>query len=91
MREFSLSKVDSKLKYINDNLVNGKKFLVGDKFSIADSYLYIVLTWEPYAKFDTKPYPNVQKYFEGIKALPLVQAAHKAMEGVPTTTANPEK
>jgi len=88
VRAFSLSKVDAKLKYINDTLVKGKTFVVGDQFSVADAYLYIVLTWEPYAKFDTSPYPNVKAYFEGIKALPFIQAAHKAMGNSPATTAN---
>lgn len=88
MRAFALEKVAQKLKYIDENLVKGKKFLVGDTFSIADSYLYIVLTWEPYAKFDTSPFLNVKAYFEGIKALDFVQAAHKAMANAPSTTAN---
>ena len=50
---------------MNDFLVKDKKFVVGDAFTVADAYLYIVLTWEPYAKFDTAPFPNVQAYFEG--------------------------
>ena len=66
VRDYSLKKVADKLKYVNENLVNGKQFVVGNSFSVADAYLYIVLSWEPYAKFDTKPFPNVQAYFEGM-------------------------
>ena len=28
----------------------GRKFLVGDKFSIADAYTYIILSWSGYLK-----------------------------------------
>lgn len=41
----AIAKLNTKLKYVNENMVNGKKFLVGDSFTIADSYLYIVLSW----------------------------------------------
>ena len=60
-----MNKVATKLKYLNEVLLKDKKFVIGDSFTVADAYLYIVLSWEPYAKFDTAPFPVVQAYFEG--------------------------
>ncbi|KAJ1442224.1 hypothetical protein B484DRAFT_318183, partial [Ochromonadaceae sp. CCMP2298] len=54
-------------------------FLVGGKFSIADSYLYIVLSWPQYVGVDMGGYPLLQAYSAGIAALPKVVAAHALM------------
>ncbi|KAI8620898.1 glutathione S-transferase [Chytriomyces sp. MP71] len=80
VRTFLTEKSHTKLKYLNDvELADGRAFLVGDYFTVVDSYLYVVLTWSPYLKLDLSAYPNITKYFEGIKALPFVQEAHEAM------------
>ncbi|KAJ3307245.1 hypothetical protein HDV03_001730 [Kappamyces sp. JEL0829] len=68
------------LTYLNNvELAGDKKFLVGNTFTCADSYAYIVLGWAPYVGVDLSPYANVKKYWEGIKALDFVQEAHAAM------------
>jgi glutathione S-transferase len=46
------------------------QFLVGDKFSAADSYLFTVLRWTPHVGV-TLP-ANLQKFFDRIKARPAV-------------------
>eukprot|EP01135_Chromosphaera_perkinsii_P001368 Nk52_evm95s164 gene=Nk52_evmTU95s164 len=85
VRTFATERAHTKLAYVENNLVNGKKFLVGNKFSIADSYCYIIFSWTPFLKLDLSKYPNISKYFEGIKALPEVQAAHARMAEKPAT------
>ena len=82
---FRENRIKTKLTYLNDHALKDKKYLVGDKFSIADSYLYIVLTWLKPGELDA--YPAVKAYFEGIKALPFVVEAHAKMAGNPATTA----
>jgi glutathione S-transferase len=74
-----------KLNYLNNTFENGKKFLVGDSATIADFYLYIVLSWAPWVKLDLTPYPNVVAYFENIKSLPVVVAAHARIAESPAT------
>lgn len=75
-----------KIAYVNDNLLNGKEYLVGSSFTIADSYLYITLSWVGYVGVDLSPYPNVTAYYERIKALPKVVEAHAAMATDPSKT-----
>ena len=67
-------------------MVKDKTYLIDDKFSVADALLYIVLSWEPYAKFDTKPFPNVQKYFSNLASLPFIKEAHGILPTYPTST-----
>lgn len=82
-RKFFEARIVSKLAYLEKQLT-GKSYLVGEKFSVADSYLYIVLTW--LKPEDLTPYPAVSKFFEGIKNLPGVVAAHARMATHPTKT-----
>ncbi|KAJ3061650.1 hypothetical protein HDU98_002421 [Podochytrium sp. JEL0797] len=71
------SELATKLKYPNDvELADGRKFWVGNDFTVADSYLYIVLGWSGYLKVDLSVYPKVQAYHAGIAALEFVKEAH---------------
>jgi glutathione S-transferase len=54
-------------------------FLVGDKFSAADSYLFTVLRWSPNVQV-TLP-ANLQKFFDRVKARPAVAKALE-VEGI---------
>ncbi|MBL0342957.1 MAG: glutathione S-transferase family protein [Bacteroidetes bacterium] len=44
VKEYLRGNAAKKLSYLENNILNGegKKFLVGESFSIADSYLYII-------------------------------------------------
>ena len=79
-------KAATKLQYINDKLVGTKKFVVGDHFTVADAYLYVVLSWMDYLKIDLAHYPHVKAYFEHIHGMEAVQAAHARMATSPSTT-----
>eukprot|EP01113_Clastostelium_recurvatum_P037054 TRINITY_DN537_c0_g1_i2.p2 TRINITY_DN537_c0_g1~~TRINITY_DN537_c0_g1_i2.p2 ORF type:complete len:204 (+),score=86.35 TRINITY_DN537_c0_g1_i2:67-678(+) len=76
--EYFTSNTHKKLEFLNKEL-DGKKYMHGDKFTIADSYLYIVLSWLPYLGVSLEKYPNVQKFFDGIHALPIVQESFAKM------------
>jgi glutathione S-transferase len=84
LEKFASKRLTTKLAYLNDVEVKGKSFLVGDKFSVADSYLYIVLTWMRPAEFE--PYPALKAYFDGIASLPVVVAARARAATNPKTS-----
>jgi glutathione S-transferase len=48
-------------------------YLLGDKFSIADAYLFTVLRWAPRVELPLPPV--LQQYMERIKARPSVAKA----------------
>lgn len=56
----------------------GKQYLVGDKFSVADAYLFTVLRWAPHVEIDLGRWPNVKAYVDRVAARPKVQEALKA-------------
>jgi glutathione S-transferase len=79
VRNFVVEKYAAKLKFLNDSILKGgKKHLVGDHFTVADSYLYIVLSWTFYLKVDLPE--NALAFFEHIKNLDFVKEAHAAMK-----------
>ncbi|MGZ5038758.1 MAG: glutathione transferase GstA [Usitatibacter sp.] len=55
----------------------GRNYLFGDKFSVADAYLFTVTTWAHHVKLDLAPFPNVQAFQKRVAARPAVQAAMK--------------
>ena len=56
----------------------GKQYLMGDKFSVADAYLFTILNWAPMVKFDMSRWPAVTEYYKRVGARPKVQETLKA-------------
>jgi glutathione S-transferase len=61
-----------------DKALEGKQYLMGDKFSAADAYLFTVTRWAPRIEFDLTPFPNVRAFMDRVAARPKVQEALKA-------------
>jgi glutathione S-transferase len=61
-----------------DKQLAGKQYLMGDKFTVADAYLFTVLRWSPRVEIDLAKWPNVQAYVDRVAARPKVQEALKA-------------
>jgi glutathione S-transferase len=51
---------------------------MGDKFTIADAYLFTILGWANYFKLDMSKWPALKEYADRIAARPAVKEAMKA-------------
>ncbi|KAI8829108.1 glutathione-s-transferase [Chytriomyces cf. hyalinus JEL632] len=79
-RKYLTAKYHLKLQFQRDvELADGRKYYVGSEFTVADSYLYIVLSWSPYINLASSKYPNADVYFKRIGELDFVKEAHAAM------------
>ena len=58
--------------------LEGRDFLAGSQFSVADAYLFTVLGWADVVKFSLADWPQLQAFRERIGARPAVQAALRA-------------
>jgi glutathione S-transferase len=58
--------------------LEGKQFLFGDQFTVADAYLYTVTTWAAYVKLDISGFPNLLAFQARVAARPAVQKALEA-------------
>jgi glutathione S-transferase len=70
-----------KFKYVDGQLA-GKDHLMGKQFTVADGYLFVMLTWADRMKFDLSGLSNLKAYQARVAARPAVQAALK-MEAQP--------
>lgn len=61
--------------------LEGKEFLMGKAFTVADAYLYTVLRWSPRMNVDLSPWLVLQTYMVRIAARPAVKTA-MAEEGL---------
>jgi len=71
------AKATSKLKWVDEQL-EGKQYLVGDAFTIADAYLFTIANWTGHTGIDISGMKNLGAFQARMAARPAVQAAMKA-------------
>jgi glutathione S-transferase len=72
-----LQGVGRRLDYVANSL-RGRKYLMGDAFTIADAYLFTILNWRKALRFDLDRWPAIAQYQDRVGALPFVQKAMAA-------------
>jgi glutathione S-transferase len=72
------AKVAKRMGYIENLLADGRAFLTGDQFTIADAYLFVVANWTNFVNIDLGQWPNVASFAKRVAARPTVEAAMKA-------------
>jgi glutathione S-transferase len=78
--EHQRGKIGARLLYLQDQL-SDRAFLMGETFTVADAYLFVMLQWCPPQGIDVELYPNLDDYEHRIVERPAVQAA-LAAEGL---------
>jgi len=58
--------------------LGAKPYLLGDTFTVADAYLFTVLSWSGYTGIDLAKWPVLAAYVARVRQRPKVQAAMKA-------------
>jgi glutathione S-transferase len=73
-KAFFKDRVMGKFKYVESALA-GRDYLMGNQFTVADGYLFTMLTWADRLKFDMSAMPNLLAYKARIAARPKVKEA----------------
>ncbi len=58
--------------------LEGRQYVMGDKFTVADAYLFTILNWAGPSKFDLSKWPAITDYYKRVAQRPKVQEALKA-------------
>jgi glutathione S-transferase len=58
--------------------LGGQPYLMGDRYTVADAYLFTILGWTNLFKIDMGKWPALEDYMGRVAARPAVQAAMKA-------------
>jgi glutathione S-transferase len=69
--------LDRRIDYVAKAL-EGRDYLMGETFTVADCYLFTVLNWSHWVKIDLSRWPSVNEYLKRVAARPAVQDALKA-------------
>ena len=64
-----------------EQMLRGKAYALGDRFSVADAYLFTVLNWCNGLHIDLGRWPNIKNFMSRVAARPAVQAT-LAAEGL---------
>ena len=73
-KAFFKDRVMGKFKYV-DGALAGRDYLMGKQFTVADGYLFTMLSWADRMKFDLSGMPNLVAYRDRVAARPKVMEA----------------
>ncbi len=68
----------SRFDFIEKSLADGRSYLTGEKFTIADAYLFVVVNWSNFTGIDIGPWAKLKAFQGRVAARPHTQAALKA-------------
>jgi glutathione S-transferase len=68
------AKLAERFKWV-DSQLEGKAYLMGDGFTVADAYLFTVTRWAGFVKLDLSAFKQLEAYMARVGARPAVQAA----------------
>lgn len=70
--------VAAKLDHVNKMFEDGRDYIIGSDFTVADAYLFVVANWAHPTGIGLDRWPHVAAHAERVSARPAVQAAMKA-------------
>jgi glutathione S-transferase len=73
-KDISRQNLGKRFEWLDKQLA-GKQYLMGDKFTVADAYLFVVLRWTSRVNIDITQWPNIKAYFDRVAARPKVREA----------------
>lgn len=77
MREVQLGVIGRRLNAL-EKMLEGKRYIMGERFTAPDAYLFTVLNWTTPLKIDLATWPNIQAFVARVGARPKVQETLKA-------------
>ena len=69
MKEVQLGVIERRLNAL-EKMLGGKDYLMGERFSVADAYLFTVLNWTQIHKIDMAKWPQIQSFMAASPTAP---------------------
>ncbi|MFL6713245.1 MAG: glutathione transferase GstA, partial [Sulfurifustis sp.] len=76
-KQNQLDLLAKRFDHVEANL-KGKSFVMGDRFTVADAYLFTVVNWSNFQKIDLAKWPTIKEYLARVAARPSVKEALRA-------------
>lgn len=74
LKDQALDKLKKRFDALDARLADGRAFLTGDAFTVADAYAFVVVSWAAIIELDLSPWPHVVAYADRVRQRPNVQA-----------------
>jgi glutathione S-transferase len=74
MKNAARTNLTNRFDYVAREL-EGREYLMGSQFTVADAYLFTVANWGSFVQFDLSGFPALQAYLARVAARPAVQQA----------------
>lgn len=78
MKKAATARITGRLDLAETFFADGRPYLMGDSFSVADAYLFTVSNWTRPTGIGLDRWPNIAAFAGRVAARPAVQAALKA-------------
>lgn len=76
-KAIAVANLEKRFAYVEKQL-GAKNFLFGETFTVADAYLFTVLSWTKHVSIDLQKWPGLAAYHVRVASRPKVQEALKA-------------
>ena len=77
-QSFARKKIASRLGFVEAHLATERPYLMGERFTVADAYLFTIIGWSAFTNVDLAPFPNLRAYMELVGARPPVREAMRS-------------
>jgi glutathione S-transferase len=74
-RESALDRLKPRIAHVEYLLGDGRDYLFGDRFSVADAYAFVILSWAGHFGIPLDEWPNVKSFLARVAARPAVRQA----------------
>jgi|SRR5690606_2998046 len=77
-QSYAREKIAERLAFVDAHLRAKRPYLMGERFTAADAYLFTIVGWSAFTNVDLSPFPNLRAFMDRVGARPKVRAAMQA-------------
>jgi glutathione S-transferase len=92
-QDVARGKIAERLDYVEEHLGGHGPHLLGERFTVADAYLFTIVGWSGFAGVDLTRFPALRAFMDRVGARPKVKEAIAAGDrvGLKTTCVTPQR
>lgn len=74
-QEVARGKIAERLAFVERHLAADGPFLLGERFTVADAYLFTIVGWSGFTNVDLSPFSHLRDFMDRVAARPAVREA----------------